>query len=132
MSNNIPPTSSPPKDIGEVEKLVSEGKVAAVFVEPIHGNGGIKSFTPQYLQSLRTACDKSGVLLAFDEVNANYNLYIKLTTTNTIMFIDITLLAGSMWHRSNGSALGPPSTRCRAGFYDCAIPWYGHRGSCGE
>ncbi|KAL7601350.1 hypothetical protein Lser_V15G21057 [Lactuca serriola] len=68
LSNNIPPTSSPPKDIGEVEKLVSEGKVAAVFVEPIHGNGGIKSFTPQYLQSLRTACDKSGVLLAFDEV----------------------------------------------------------------
>ncbi|CAI9283584.1 unnamed protein product [Lactuca saligna] len=68
LSNNIPPTSSAPKDIGEVEKLVSEGKVAAVFVEPIHGNGGIKSFTPQYLQSLRTACDKSGVLLAFDEV----------------------------------------------------------------
>ncbi|KAL1560567.1 MAP kinase kinase kinase Win1 [Salvia divinorum] len=50
-----------------VEKIQS-GKVAAVFVEPIQGEGGIYSSTKEFLQSLRTACDKAGCLLVFDEV----------------------------------------------------------------
>ncbi|KAG6416828.1 hypothetical protein SASPL_124269 [Salvia splendens] len=50
-----------------VEKIQS-GKVAAVFVEPIQGEGGIYSSTKEFLQSLRTACDKTGCLLVFDEV----------------------------------------------------------------
>ncbi|KAG6419426.1 hypothetical protein SASPL_121648 [Salvia splendens] len=50
-----------------VEKIQS-GKVAAVFVEPIQGEGGIYSSTKEFLQSLRTACDKAGSLLVFDEV----------------------------------------------------------------
>ncbi|KAK4488898.1 hypothetical protein RD792_004688 [Penstemon davidsonii] len=49
-------------------EAIESGKVAAVFVEPIQGEGGIYSATKEFLQSLRTACDTSGCLLVYDEV----------------------------------------------------------------
>ncbi|XP_021738455.1 acetylornithine aminotransferase, mitochondrial-like [Chenopodium quinoa] len=49
-------------------KLILSGKVAAVFVEPIQGEGGIYSATKEFLQSLRAACDEAGSLLVYDEV----------------------------------------------------------------
>ncbi len=42
--------------------------VAAVILEPIQGEGGIHIAPPGFLQSIRTACDKVGALLIFDEV----------------------------------------------------------------
>ncbi|KAI3673741.1 hypothetical protein L6452_39869 [Arctium lappa] len=55
-------------DTDAAQELISSGKIAAVFVEPIQGEGGIYSATKEFLQSLRTACDKAGSLLVFDEV----------------------------------------------------------------
>lgn len=49
-------------------ELIQSGKIAAVFVEPIQGEGGVYSSTKEFLQSMRTACDKTGCLLVFDEV----------------------------------------------------------------
>ncbi|KAH6771903.1 HOPW1-1-interacting 1 [Perilla frutescens var. frutescens] len=49
-------------------ELIQSGKIAAVFVEPIQGEGGVYSSTKEFLQALRTACDKAGCLLVFDEV----------------------------------------------------------------
>lgn len=49
-------------------ELIKSGKIAAVFVEPIQGEGGIYSATKEFLQSVRTACDNAGCLLVFDEV----------------------------------------------------------------
>lgn len=49
-------------------ELIQQGKIAAVFVEPIQGEGGIYSATKEFLQSLRNACDEAGTLLVFDEV----------------------------------------------------------------
>ncbi|KAA8541960.1 hypothetical protein F0562_023112 [Nyssa sinensis] len=49
-------------------ELIQSGKIAAVFVEPIQGEGGIHSATKEFLQSLRSACDDAGSLLVFDEV----------------------------------------------------------------
>lgn len=49
-------------------ELIQQGKIAAVFVEPIQGEGGIYSATKEFLQSLRNACDETGALLVFDEV----------------------------------------------------------------
>ncbi|KAH6755215.1 HOPW1-1-interacting 1 [Perilla frutescens var. hirtella] len=49
-------------------ELIQIRKIAAVFVEPVQGEGGVHSSTKEFLQSLRTACDKSGCLLVFDEV----------------------------------------------------------------
>ncbi|MQL77228.1 hypothetical protein Taro_009639 [Colocasia esculenta] len=49
-------------------KVIQSGKIAAVFVEPIQGEGGIYSATKEFLVALRTACDEAGALLVFDEV----------------------------------------------------------------
>ncbi|KAJ1439573.1 Pyridoxal phosphate-dependent transferase, major domain [Sesbania bispinosa] len=49
-------------------ELIKQGKIAAVFVEPIQGEGGIYSATKEFLESLRNACDEAGALLVFDEV----------------------------------------------------------------
>ncbi|KAG8388249.1 hypothetical protein BUALT_Bualt02G0106100 [Buddleja alternifolia] len=49
-------------------EMIQSGKIAAVFVEPIQGEGGIYSATKEFLKSLRTACDNAGCLLVFDEV----------------------------------------------------------------
>ena len=51
-------------------ELIRSGKIAAVFVEPIQGEGGIYSATKEFLQALRSACDDTGCLLVFDEVRS--------------------------------------------------------------
>ncbi len=43
-------------------------ETAAILVEPIQGEGGIRSADIEYLKSLRAAADEFGVLLMFDEV----------------------------------------------------------------
>ncbi len=43
-------------------------QTAAVFVEPVQGEGGIHPATPEFLQSLRDLCDQHGALLIFDEI----------------------------------------------------------------
>lgn len=44
--------------------------VAAVIVEPVQGEGGYVPPSPEFLQLLREACDRSGALLIVDEVQA--------------------------------------------------------------
>ena len=41
---------------------------AAVFVEPIQGEGGINVATPEFLQGLRVLCDEHEALLVCDEI----------------------------------------------------------------
>ncbi|XP_010249213.1 PREDICTED: acetylornithine aminotransferase, mitochondrial-like [Nelumbo nucifera] len=55
-------------NIQATKEVIQRGKTAAVFVEPIQGEGGIYSATKEFLQSLRSACDDAGALLVFDEV----------------------------------------------------------------
>ena len=50
---------------------VSPGDVAGVMVETYQG--GIVSFAPkEYIQDLRSWCDRNGVLLMFDEIQAGF------------------------------------------------------------
>lgn len=42
--------------------------IAAVIVEPIQSMAGVRTAEPSWLQALRAACDRSGALLIFDEV----------------------------------------------------------------
>ncbi len=54
-------------DIHKFCQAIDEN-VAAVIIEPIQGEGGIHVAPPGLLEAVRTACDKTGALLIFDEV----------------------------------------------------------------
>lgn len=55
---------------GDHEALAAaiSARTAAVMVEPIQGEGGIRSLSDGCLKGLRDLCDEHGVLLVFDEV----------------------------------------------------------------
>jgi acetylornithine/N-succinyldiaminopimelate aminotransferase len=43
-------------------------ETAAILIEPIQGEGGVRIASPQVLKELRALCDQHGVLLVLDEV----------------------------------------------------------------
>ncbi|MFO1067437.1 MAG: aspartate aminotransferase family protein [Geminicoccaceae bacterium] len=43
-------------------------RTAAIMIEPIQGEGGIRPVPPQCLRGLRELCDEHGILLVFDEI----------------------------------------------------------------
>jgi len=45
-------------------------EVAAIFVEPVQGEGGYVPAPPAFMQELRRICDKHGILLVADEVQS--------------------------------------------------------------
>lgn len=52
----------------DVLKAAVDDKTAAILVEPIQGEGGIREVPVQCLRGLRELCDEHGILLMFDEV----------------------------------------------------------------
>ena len=45
-----------------------DGQTAAIMVEPVQGEGGIRSADIDFLKGLRAACDEFGLFLALDEI----------------------------------------------------------------
>lgn len=54
-------------DIDAVQAAITD-KTAAIWIEPIQGEGGIRAVSDQHLKALRDLCDTHGLLLIFDEV----------------------------------------------------------------
>ena len=54
-------------DLDAVEKLIGP-ETAAILLEPVQGEGGVRPFPVASLKKLREICDKHGLLLIFDEV----------------------------------------------------------------
>jgi acetylornithine/N-succinyldiaminopimelate aminotransferase len=54
-------------DLEAVKKAISPA-TAAILIEPIQGEGGVRVPANQFLKSLRALCDQHGMLLIFDEV----------------------------------------------------------------
>ena len=52
------------------KRLVVPSEVAAVFVEPVQGEGGYVVPTPGWLRDLRELCSEHGILLIVDEVQS--------------------------------------------------------------
>lgn len=57
-----------PWDDADALAAAINDKTAAVLIEPIQGEGGIRPMSDQALKNLRTLCDEKGVLLILDEV----------------------------------------------------------------
>jgi len=47
-------------------------KIAAVLIEPVQGEGGVRIPSPEFLPALRQRCDEVGALLIFDEVMTGF------------------------------------------------------------
>jgi acetylornithine/N-succinyldiaminopimelate aminotransferase len=54
-------------DLAAVKKAIGP-TTAAILVEPVQGEGGVRVASHQFLRELRELCDTHGLLLVFDEV----------------------------------------------------------------
>ncbi len=54
-------------DIEAVKKAIGP-HTAAIMIEPLQGEGGVRSPSLQFFKALRELCDRNGLLLVFDEV----------------------------------------------------------------
>jgi acetylornithine/N-succinyldiaminopimelate aminotransferase len=57
----------PPNDVAALDAAV-DGDTAAIFLEPVMGEGGIIPLTDEYLIAARRIADKAGALLVLDEI----------------------------------------------------------------
>ncbi|HWQ61391.1 MAG TPA: aspartate aminotransferase family protein [Negativicutes bacterium] len=58
--------------IETIIKTTTSGQVAALFAEPIQGNGGIITPPPGYFRRVREILDRYGILLVIDEVQTGF------------------------------------------------------------
>ncbi len=66
-----------PDNSAKIGEAITE-KTAAVIMEPIRGEGGIRVPPDGYLQEVREICDRRGVLLILDEVQSSFGRTGKL------------------------------------------------------
>jgi len=67
----------PPDNLEKVKEAITE-KTAAILVEPIRGESGIRVPPNGYLQGLRKICDEKNILLILDEVQTGFGRTGKL------------------------------------------------------
>ncbi len=54
-------------DLDALKKVIGP-QTAALLIEPLQGEGGVRTVAPEYLRALRKLCDDNGLLLIFDEI----------------------------------------------------------------
>ncbi|MBB4239012.1 aspartate aminotransferase family protein [Rhizobium esperanzae] len=54
-------------DIEAVRAAITDA-TAAILIEPVQGEGGVRPATPEFMKALRQICDEHGLLLILDEV----------------------------------------------------------------
>ena len=54
-------------DLDAVKRAIGP-QTAAIMIEPIMGEGGVRVVEPAFLRALRELCDQHGLLLVFDEI----------------------------------------------------------------
>jgi acetylornithine/LysW-gamma-L-lysine aminotransferase len=67
----------PPDNLEKLREAITE-KTAAILVEPIRGEGGVRIPPDGFLQGLRELCDEKNVLLILDEVQTSFGRTGKL------------------------------------------------------
>jgi acetylornithine/N-succinyldiaminopimelate aminotransferase len=56
-------------DLAATKQAIGEA-TAAILIEPIMGEGGVRVVPAEFLRALRRLCDENGLLLIFDEVQS--------------------------------------------------------------
>jgi acetylornithine/N-succinyldiaminopimelate aminotransferase len=54
-------------DLDATKRAIGD-ETAAIMIEPLMGEGGVRLVEPSFLRALRELCDRHGLLLIFDEV----------------------------------------------------------------
>lgn len=62
---------APYNNAAEFEKAIDD-QTAAVILEPVQGEGGVRPATAGFFQAVRKACDDRGVLLIIDEIQTGF------------------------------------------------------------
>ena len=55
-------------DMDAFKNAVSAPSAAAILIEPVQGEGGVRALPEEQLQEMRALCDEHGVLMILDEV----------------------------------------------------------------
>jgi 4-aminobutyrate aminotransferase / (S)-3-amino-2-methylpropionate transaminase / 5-aminovalerate transaminase len=67
---------SPQQSMAAIEQLfksdIEPGRVAAIIIEPVQGEGGFYIAPPEFLRNLRTLCDTHGIVLVADEIQSGF------------------------------------------------------------
>ena len=58
-------------DLEAVKRAIGPA-TAAILIEPIQGEGGVRVSSPTFLRALRQLCDQHGLLLVFDEIQTGF------------------------------------------------------------
>jgi acetylornithine/N-succinyldiaminopimelate aminotransferase len=86
-------------DLEAVKKAIGP-ETAAIVIEPMQGEGGLRGAPPQFFRELRALCDQHGLLLVFDEVQTGIGrlgelfAYQRLGVTPDVMALAKGLGAG--------------------------------------
>lgn len=92
----------PYDNLAALEQAMDES-IAAVIIEPIQGEGGIRVPTDGYLRGIRELCDAHGALLILDEIQTGFRTGAPFGFTREEIVPDILCLSKSI---ANGLPVG--------------------------
>ena len=95
---------------GEIEKILKENNdIAAVVLECVQGEGGVRPATREYLRTAREACSARDVLLILDEVQTGWGRTGKMFACENFDVVpDVMCVAKGM---ANGVPIGAAVSR---------------------
>ena len=89
-------------DLDALDKVLDDS-VAAVIVEPIQGEGGVRVPADGYLRGIRDRCDARGILLICDEIQTGFRTGSPFAFTREDIVPDILCFSKSI---ANGLPIG--------------------------
>ena len=102
----------PFNNINALQNLSSNSSIVAILVEPIQGEGGVHIPDSDYLQQLRSICDKNDWLLMLDEIQTGIGRTGKMFAyQHTDIIPDVCTLAKAL---GNGIPIGACMTAGKA------------------
>ena len=112
----------PLEDDKSLQRALSD-KTAAILIEPIQGDGGVRIVEDTFLQELRAACDQYGAHLIFDEVQ------VGIGRTGELFAHETSGITPDILAAAKGLGGGFPIGACLATHRAASAMQYGTHGS---